>query len=118
MNNKKLGAAFEKEICKWLATRGFWVHFIAPDPRGAQPFDIIAVRNGEAIAGDCKTSVKKMFSITRLEENQVMAFEHWLNCGNQPPLVFVKYQDHAYCIPYEVLKREGSIDVEKMEFLY
>ena len=118
MNNKKLGAAFERELCAWLAMRGYWVHFIAPDARGAQPFDIIAVRNGEAVAGDCKTSVKKVFSIMRLEQNQIMAFERWLNCGNKSPLVFVKYQDHVYYIPYEILKREGSMDIEYMEFLY
>lgn len=118
MNNKKLGTEFEKELCKWLAIKGYWVHFIVPDARGAQPFDIIAVRNGEAVAGDCKTSVKKVFSINRLEENQILAFERWLNCGNKSPLVFVKYQDHVYYIPYEILKREGSVDVENMEFLY
>ena len=118
MNNKKLGAAFEKELCQWLAQKGYWVHFIVPDARGAQPFDIIAVRNGEALAGDCKTSVKKIFTINRLEENQIMAFERWLNCGNSSPLVFVKYQDHVYYVSYEVLKREGSVDVEKMAFLY
>ena len=38
MNNKKKGTAFEKEMCDLLAIKGYWVHFIAPDARGAQPF--------------------------------------------------------------------------------
>ena len=46
MNNKDIGNQFEREICEILAKNGWWVHFISPNKSGAQPVDIIAVRDG------------------------------------------------------------------------
>lgn len=112
MNNKRLGTAFEREFCELMAARGWWVHFIAPAANGGQPFDVIAVKAGRAMAIDCKTSVKRMFSINRLEENQKMAFEKWKACGNEEPLVAVKYKGNIYLIPYSHLKME-VVDLEK-----
>lgn len=111
MNNKKLGTDFETEFCELLANRGYWVHFISPDRRGAQPFDVIAVKGGEAYAYDCKTSVKRKFSIARLEINQIAAFERWMKCGNKVPRVAVKYNDHIYIILYSVLKERETVDL-------
>lgn len=113
MNNKRLGTAFEREFCEILAKQGWWVHFITPAPTGAQPFDVIAVKAGCAKAFDCKTSVKNTFPITRLEQNQVMAFEKWMACGNEEPMIAVKYKDRVYLLPYTQLKRKGVIDLEK-----
>lgn len=112
MNNKKLGSAFEKEVCELLAAKGYWVHFIVPDVRGAQPFDIIAVKNGEAYAIDCKTCAAKSFNISRLEDNQVMAFEKWLRCGNLSPLVYVKHDGRIMAIKYTDLKKVKSIKLK------
>ena len=51
MNNKKHGTDFEKRVVAKLAKAGdVWVHFLSPDERGAQPFDIIAVKDGVACA--------------------------------------------------------------------
>lgn len=111
MNNKKLGTEFEKQTCEWLASKGYWVHFIVPDARGAQPFDIIAVKNMKAIAIDCKTCVANRFNISRLEDNQIMAFEKWLQCGNEVPCVFVKHNSKVYCVPYSVLKMQESVSL-------
>lgn len=104
MNNKKLGTAFEKRFCELLASRGYWVHFITPDNRGAQPFDIIAVKAGEAYAYDCKTCVSDTFSIDRLEDNQIMAFERWIACGNTNPNLAVLHNDKIYLVSYAHLK--------------
>ena len=109
MNNKKKGTAFEKEMCDLLAIKGYWVHFIAPDARGAQPFDIIAVKNGYALAMDCKTCVANTFNISRLEDNQIFAFERWIKCGNEPPMIAVKHGEEIYIISYRELKQERSI---------
>lgn len=117
MNNKILGTAFEREMCNLLASEGYWVHFIVPDARGAQPFDIIAVKAGQAIAIDCKTCVANTFGISRLEENQIMAFEKWISCGNEMPLVAVKHNEHIYLIPYKYLQMKGSVKLdEKFKF--
>jgi len=113
MNNKKLGTEFEKEVCELLASRGYWVHFIVPDARGAQPFDIIAVKNGYALAIDCKTCVADTFNISRLEDNQIMSFELWLRKGNEQPLIAVKHNDELYIIPYCDLKKAKSIKLTR-----
>lgn len=109
MNNKKWGTQWEKEFCNLLAAQGFWVHFIQPDNRGAQPFDVIAVKAGEAYAYDCKTCADNWFSIDRLEDNQVMAFEKWLRCGNTNPNIAVLHNDKIYLISYAHLKSFGRI---------
>ena len=111
MNNKKLGTEWEREFCEILAKNGYWVHFITPDSRGAQPFDIVACINGNPFAFDCKTSAKPIFSINRLEMNQILAFEKWIKCGNNTPIIAVKYADKYYLLSYLELKEKQSIDL-------
>lgn len=111
MNNKRLGTAWEREFCQILAKHGWWVHFIAPAATGGQPFDVIAVKAGEAMAFDCKTSARKTFPFSRLEQNQVMAMEKWIACGNSEPYIAVKYHENIYLLEYSRLKREGVIDL-------
>ena len=103
-NNKQIGTEFERKVCEILSADGWWVHFISPDNRGAQPFDIIAVKEGRAIAADCKTCEGKIFSIDRLEDNQRLAFEKWQRCGNSEPMLFVKHRNEVFCIEYYELK--------------
>lgn len=109
MNNKRIGTQFECEMVDFLAADGWWVHFITPNAAGAQPFDIIAVRRGVAIAIDCKTVVRGSIPFSRLEDNQVMAMELWMRCGNTEPLIAVKYNDTIYKVPYTTLKMAGSV---------
>ena len=117
MNNKRLGTAFEREMCERLAQAGYWVHFIVPDARGAQPFDIIAVKVGKAFAIDCKTCVADSFSISRLEENQKFAFNKWIACGNEEPIIAVKHKDHIFVIRYTELCDKKTIKL-KEEYLW
>lgn len=117
MNNKKLGTAFEREVCEVLAAEGYWVHFITPDARGAQPFDIIAVRDGSAVAIDCKTCVADTFSIKRLEFNQIFAFERWLRCGNDMPWIMIKHDGQIYKITYDLIRIDQSVKLRE-EMLY
>lgn len=113
MNNKKIGNEFEKEFCDLLAEAGFWVHFINPDRTGSQPFDIIAVSDNKAIAIDCKTCVAKTFNISRLEDNQIMAFEKWLRCGNNLAVIAVKHNTNVYLIDYVDLKEHKSVKLDE-----
>jgi Holliday junction resolvase len=112
MNNKRLGTAFEREMCEILAAQGYWVHFIVPDARGAQPFDIIAVKDGKALAIDCKTCAADSFSVSRLEDNQIMAFNKWRACGNETPVIAVKHAEKIYYIDYSRLLQEKRIKLE------
>lgn len=111
MNNKQIGTEFEREMCAYLKREGYWAHFITPDARGAQPFDIIAVKDGEAFAIDCKTSAKPVFPLSRLEDNQIAAFDYWIKCGNLNPMVAVKYNGGMYLLSYPALKRYGKMDI-------
>lgn len=117
MNNKKLGNSFEKEICEYFEDKGFWVHFITPDKRGAQPFDIIAVKNGIAHAVECKTLAdsKKYFDISRIEQNQQLAFEKWMDCGNDTPLIAIKHRGHIKFINWTFLKKIKKVDMNAYE---
>lgn len=117
MNNKKIGSDFENEFCELLNEKGFWVHFITPDKKGAQPFDVVAVKNNIPYAFDCKTSALKFFRISRLEDNQIMAFEKWMSAGNSTPFIAVKYNGGVYLIPYDDFKEkhDGRINLEKYE---
>lgn len=114
MNNKKLGTEFERAIVDLLSKQGYWVHFITPDARGAQPFDIIAVKDCCAVAIDCKTCKDKYFRIGRLEENQIMAFEKWLACGNTDPYIVVEHNEVIHFVNYRELKEKGKINLEQM----
>ena len=113
ISNKRIGTEFEKEFCAFLASRGYWVHFISPAPNGGQPFDIIAVKGGRAWCYDCKTSKKRVFGIERLEENQKMAFERWMKCGNTVPRIAVKYENKVYIVNYKVLKEVQRVNLLK-----
>ena len=112
MNNKKLGTAFEREVCELLSASGWWAHFITPNESGAQPFDIIAAKDGETLVADCKTCAQKIFNISRLEDNQIFAFDKWLACGNSMPYVIVKYKEQILFIRYDDLKVTGKINLE------
>jgi len=112
MNNKRLGTDFEREMVSLLSKAGYWVHFLSPDASGAQPFDVIFVRNGIANVGDCKTSSDHIFRVRRLEWNQQLAFEKWVECGNLDPVIFVKYKGQIKVIPYSVLNKAGKVDLD------
>ena len=77
-NVKKIGNDFEREFEKLMRDNGFWVHFCAPNSAGAQPADFVAARFGKAYLIDCKTCEKSRFSVSRLEENQINAFNKFL----------------------------------------
>ena len=117
MNNKKKGTEFEVRMCRFLKHHGWWVHFIEPKRNGAQPFDIIAVKDGRAMAIDCKTCKKNTFSIRRLEDNQKMAFDRWIACGNSMPIVAVEHDDEIYMIPYETLVTEEAVSFDRIDEL-
>lgn len=111
-SNKKIGSEWEKECCRILRNNGYWVHFITPDSRGAQPFDIIAVKNGKAKAIDCKTCESNIFPFSRLEQNQIYAFERWIKCGNIAPEIWVKHNKKLYIICYRELKEKRRIRLQ------
>lgn len=114
MNNKRVGTEFEREMVKLLTEHGYWVHFMSPDNSGAQPFDIIAVKNGIALAADCKTCEDHVFRLSRLEWNQMLAFDRWIACGNSEPVIFVKHEGRIYMIEYSKLAKDLRVDLNEI----
>ena len=110
-SNKRLGMMFEQAVVTLLREDGYWVHFLTPDARGAQPFDIIAVKDGRARAIDCKTCSLPFITLRRLETNQQFAFDRWISCGNDMPEVICKFEDKVYRIPYSLLKKDKRVDL-------
>ena len=117
MNNKRLGTQFENEFCELLNSCGFCVHFCTPTASGKQPCDVIAAKDGEAYLIDCKTSVDDIFRYTRLELNQILAFEKWLKNGNTKAFIAVKHNGNVYIVPYLKLKKKGKVKLDD-EFLF
>lgn len=115
MNNKQKGNDFERKMCEIIAQDGWWVHFMSPDSRGAQPFDIIAVRDGVPVAIDCKTCEERYFRTSRLEPNQVYAFRKWMGCGNQLAYLAVLHDSKIYMVYYKTLIEKGSVCLDEME---
>ena len=117
MNNKKSGTEFERLVMKKLsAASDTWVHFLSPDERGAQPFDIIAVKDGVACAIECKTQddKNKWFPLSRLEDNQKMSFEKWIACGNGEPIICVLYKGYIKTLSYTELKEKGKVNLDEV----
>ena len=97
--NKKLGNDFEKELCQILADAGYWVHNFANRKNG-QPADIIAVKNGEAYLIDAKVCMYEVFPFRRIEENQHLSMDMWIDCGNIEPYFALKARNEIYMVAY------------------
>ena len=68
------GQQFEKDFCELLRHMGYWVLNIPRNASGAQPFDVIAVKGKEVFALDCKVCENNRFPLSRIEDNQWLAF--------------------------------------------
>lgn len=103
MINKKLGNDFEQELCEILADAGYWVHNFANRKNG-QPADIIAVKNGKAYLIDAKVCTHETFPFRRIEDNQQLAMDMWLECGNNLPYFALKAEDEIYMVSWQTIK--------------
>ena len=103
MNNKKLGNDFEQELCEIFADAGYWVHNFANRKNG-QPADIIAVRSGGAYLIDAKVCTYEVFPFKRIEENQRLSMDMWIECGNIEPYFALKARNEVYMVGYSTIK--------------
>ena len=112
MNNKVLGNTFERLFVEKLKDNGFWAHFIEPNRSGAQPFDVIAIRDGQTYVFDCKTSMKDSIGMNRLQLNQEFAFEKIQQAGCWHTYLAVLHEGRVYCVHYNQLKY-GSVKLNE-----
>jgi len=112
-SNKKLGNNFEKEVAEILSKKGCWVTMLTPKQHtGSQPADLIAIMSDIAILVDCKTCSTHLFPISRIEQNQWLAYEKYRKCGNMNYYIAIKYKEDIYMIPMNTIdKTAKSIDL-------
>lgn len=117
MSNKKVGNDFEIEFCEILSKNGFWVHNLAQNQTG-QPADVIAVRDGGSFLIDCKVCSTGRFQLKRIEENQQLAMQHWLDMGNDEAWFALKVNDEILMIPYRRLlyakERQSILNIDEI----
>lgn len=101
--NKKLGNDFEQELCEIFADAGYWVHNFANRKNG-QPADIIAVKSGGAYLIDAKVCMYEVFPFRRIEENQHLSMDMWIECGNIEPYFALKCRNEIYMVSYVAIK--------------
>lgn len=100
-NNKKLGSKFEKDFADFLANQGYWIHYIEGDAHtGSQPCDLIAIKNNNPMLIDCKTLNNKngLFSLSRIEENQRLAYKKFKKCGNNNYYLAILWDNDIYMV--------------------
>ena len=101
--NKKLGNDFEQELCQILADHGFWTHNFANRKNG-QPADVIAVKDTTAYLIDAKVCTYEVFPFRRIEDNQQLAMDMWIECGNIEPYFALKCRNEIYMVGYTTIK--------------
>ena len=103
MINKKLGNDFEKELSKILYNAGYWVHLLNQNKNG-QPADIIAVKNKKAYLIDAKVCSLEKFAFKRVEENQHLSMQMFIDCGNTTPYFALKARNEIYMLSYKTIR--------------
>lgn len=106
MNNKKIGNAFETELCELLTENGYWAHNFANKSYG-QPADVIAVKR-QAYLIDCKVcSGRRGFDTRRIEDNQHDAMTKWLETCSTTPVFIIKFEatGEIYVIGYPYMTK-------------
>ena len=103
MINKKLGNNFEKELSEILYNAGYWVHLLNQNKNG-QPADIIAVKNKKAYLIDAKVCSLEKFAFKRVEENQRLSMQMFIECGNTTPYFALKARNEIYMLSYKTIR--------------
>ena len=101
--NKKLGNNFEKELSEILYNAGYWVHLLNQNKNG-QPADIIAVKNKKAYLIDAKVCSLEKFAFKRVEENQRLSMQMFIDCGNTTPYFALKARNEIYMLSYKTIR--------------
>ena len=113
--NKKLGNDFEQELCEILADAGYWVHLLNQNKNG-QPADIIAVKDTTAYLIDAKVCSYEVFPFRRIEDNQQLAMDMWIECGNITPFFALKARNEIYMVSYTTVMDLIRKDKKQLNF--
>ena len=93
----------EKELSEILYNAGYWVHLLNQNKNG-QPADIIAVKNKKAYLIDAKVCSLEKFAFKRVEENQRLSMQMFIECGNTTPYFALKARNEIYMLSYKTIR--------------
>ena len=111
------GREFERRMEHKLSEHGYWVHRMAESNTGSQPFDIIALKDYKVCAFDCKviSTKRPYFPFSRVEENQILAFDKLIKCykNNLTVGFMIYFEGDIYFLSYHLFKVLSDVDKEK-----
>lgn len=100
-----VGKQFEEDLCEFFAKIDFYAIYNNRNNSGAQPFDILVIERNQAYAYECKNLENKngLFPISRVEENQLLAYKRFKECGNNNMYLAILWNDNVYFINFDLL---------------
>lgn len=112
------GKKFEEELCNFFANRHYYVVYNNKGISGSQPFDILIIRDNVCFAIECKNLENKngIFNIDRIEENQLLAYNRFLECRNHNFILAILWNNNVYFVNFDLLEYyKKSIDLKQIE---
>lgn len=82
---------------------------------GSQPADLIATKNNIFYIIDCKTlkNKSKTFSLSRAEENQVLAYKRLVEVKSYNYYYAILHDNNIYLIPmFDIVNKEKTINLK------
>lgn len=110
------GEKFERVFCELLKEDGYWALRIPKNNTGAQPFDILAISGDSMLAVDCKVCKSNRFPLSRIEDNQWLAFKMLAERTNARIGIAVYHNGQVFMIPYGMLLRAAERNCSSIEF--
>lgn len=100
------GKKFEEELCDYFSNQGYYVIYNEKGITGAQPCDIVIIKNNIATLVEAKNLDNKsgLFNLERVEENQRMAFRHFKKCKNSNFILAIKWNNKVWFIDFDLLQ--------------
>lgn len=84
---------FQHKVCKMLSDRGFWAYETINKQSG-QPVDVIAAKSNVGYIIECKVTQSDRFSLSRVEDNQILSVERFEKCHNRESWFAFFFENH------------------------
>ena len=112
------GRKFEEELCDYFSSQGYYVIYNEKGITGAQPCDIVIIKNNIAILVEAKNLDNKsgIFNLDRIEQNQVLAYNKFRSCKNTNFILAIKWKNNIWLIDFGLLPYyQKSINLKQIE---
>lgn len=114
MSNKSVGNKFEQEWCEILRDHGFWSKAY-PTGQG-QPADVEGVKDNEHFLFECKDCTSGNFNLSRVESNQILAYQYYAMCGNGNYYFVININDTICIVHGSIIMAAINSGIKKIKF--